>query len=125
MANAPVGRVGRGAKAGLEDERSANQNSDVLFFLMVPPAVILSVEWNVVVSSRASDVRLAQQIGYLLILPFSGICVGGEMNLVDLSSTSNLLIISGALLVVDLLLLLVARVTFRREEILTRWRWAA
>ena len=99
-----------------------NQNSDIVFFLMVPLAVIMSVEWNVVVSSRVNDVRIAQQIGSLMILPFAGIYVGGEMNLIDLSSASNLLTIVVILLVVDALMLYVARSTFRREEILTKWR---
>jgi len=99
-----------------------NTNSDIVFFLMVPLAVIASVEWNVIVSSRVSDVRIAQQIGYLLILPFAGIYIGGEMNLVDLSNANNLLIIVALLLVVDVLLLYVAKATFRREEILTKWR---
>lgn len=99
-----------------------NWNAAVVLFLMVPLATIMSVEWNVIVSSRVSDVRIAQQIGMLLILPFAGIYVGGELNLVQLGVTDNLLIIAGVLLLVDLLLLYVARATFRREEILTKWK---
>jgi len=57
-----------------------------------------------------------------LIIPFGGICVGGELNLIGLGITSNLLIIAGILFLVDLLLLYVARTTFRREEILTKWK---
>ncbi|MGD0330957.1 MAG: ABC transporter permease subunit [Nitrososphaeria archaeon] len=99
-----------------------NWNAAIVLFLMVPLAIIMSVEWNVIVSARVSDVRVAQQIGILLMLPFAGIYVAGELDLIQLGITSNLLIIAGILLVVDLLLLYVARATFRREEILTKWK---
>lgn len=99
-----------------------NWNAALVLFLLVPLAVVLSVEWNVIVSSRVSDVRVAQQIGILLILPFAGVYVAGELDLIDLGVTSNLLIIAGILLAVDVLLLYVAKATFRREEILTKWR---
>ncbi len=61
-------------------------------------------------------------MAFLLIIPFGGIYVGGELNLIGLGITSNLLIIAGILFLVDLLLLYVARTTFRREEILTKWK---
>jgi ABC-type Na+ efflux pump permease subunit len=99
-----------------------NWNAAIVLFLMVPLAIIMSVEWNVIVSARVNDVRVAQQIGILLMLPFAGIYVAGELDLIQLGSISNLLIIAGILLVVDLLLLYVARATFRREEILTKWK---
>jgi ABC-2 type transport system permease protein len=99
-----------------------NWNSGIVVFLMVPLAVVLSVEWNVIVSSRVSDVRVAQQVGSLIMLPLVGIYVGGEFNLIDLGVTNNLLVIAGALLAVDLILFFAARATFRREEILTKWK---
>jgi ABC-2 type transport system permease protein len=99
-----------------------NWNAGIVLFLMVPLAVVMSVEWNVIVSSRVSDIRLAQQVGSLIILPFAGVYFAGEINLINLGVTSNLLIITGVLLVVDLILFFAARATFRREEILTRWK---
>jgi len=99
-----------------------NWNAAIVLFLMVPLAVIMSVEWNVVVSSRVSDVRAAQQLGILVILPFAGIYVSGELDIINLGVTNNLLIVAGILFVVDLLLLYVARATFQREEILTSWK---
>ena len=95
-----------------------NGNTAIILFLMVPLAVIMSTEWNVVVSSRVSDVRTAQQLGALAILPLAGIYVSGELNIVNLGVTSSLLIVAGILFVVDILLLYVARATFQREEIL-------
>ncbi len=97
-------------------------NSWIVLFLMVPLAVVLSVEWNVIVSSRVSDVRIAQQLGAVAAAPFIAIYVGGEINLVNLGVTNSLLLIAGALLAGDLILFIAARATFRREEILTRWK---
>jgi ABC-2 type transport system permease protein len=99
-----------------------NWNAGVVLFLMVPLAAILSVEWNVILSARVNDVRVAAQLGALVVLPFSGIYVAGELKLIPLGDTTNLLIIAGVLAMVDLLLLYVARATFRREEILTKWK---
>jgi ABC-2 type transport system permease protein len=99
-----------------------NLNAVIVLFLMVPLAAVMSVEWNVIVSSRVSDVRAAQQIGVLLVLPFGGVYILGELNIVQLGDTSTLLIIAGIIAIIDLLLLYVARATFRRDEILTKWK---
>jgi hypothetical protein len=82
----------------------------------------MSVQLNVIVSSRISDIRTGQQVGALSILPFAGLYVSGELDIVNLGDTSNLLIIAGVLLVVGALLSFVSRATFRREEILTKWK---
>ena len=99
-----------------------NWNTGIVLFLMVPLAVVMSVEWNVIISARVSDVRVAQQVGVLLMLPFGGIYVAGELGLINLGVASNLLIIAGILLIIDVLLLYAAKATFRREEILTKWK---
>jgi ABC-2 type transport system permease protein len=96
--------------------------SDVTLFILAPLASLLSVQVNVIVSSRISDVRTGQQFGVLTILPFAGVYVSGELGIVDLGSTNNLFVIAGALLLVDVLLFFLSRATFRREEILTRWK---
>jgi len=99
-----------------------NLNTAVTLFLMVPLAILMSVEWNVVVSGRVTDVRVAQQLGGLIVLPFAAIYVLGEINVVPLDVTSNLLIICGILALVDVLLFSIARETFQRDEILTKWK---
>lgn len=99
-----------------------NGNALVVVFVLVPLAVLMSIEWNVIVSSRVSDVRSAQQIGMLLVLPFGGIYVSGELGLIALGVVRDLLIIAGILFVVDAVLLVLARATFERERILTKWR---
>jgi ABC-2 type transport system permease protein len=99
-----------------------NWDAAVLLFLEVPLAVVMSVEWNVFVSSRVSDVRIAQQIGILLILPFAGLYVGGELGIVPLGDLNTSLYIAGILAIIDLLLLYVVRETFQRDLILTKWK---
>ncbi len=99
-----------------------NLNTVIALLLMVPLAVLMSVEWSVVVSGRVTDVRAAQQLGSLIVLPFAAIFVLGEINAFPLNVTSNLLIICGILALVDVLLFSVAKETFQREEILTKWK---
>lgn len=99
-----------------------NWNAAIVFFVMVPIAAILSVEWNVIISSRVSDVRIAQQFGALVVIPLAGIYVSGELNVVNLGVTNNLLTIVAILFVIDIILFYLARATFRREEILTKWK---
>jgi len=99
-----------------------NWDAAATFFLLAPLATLMSVQVNVIVSSRISDVRTGQQIGVLTILPFAGLYVSGELGIIDLGMMNNLLIAAGIVLAVDVLLFFVARSTFRREEILTRWK---
>ena len=99
-----------------------NVNTALTMFLMVPLATLMSVEWNVVVSGRVTDVRIAQQLGGLIVLPFALIYVLGEINVIPLNVTNNLLIISGILALIDVALFSLARETFQREEILTKWK---
>ena len=97
-------------------------NSAVVLLLLLPLNLLMSVQFNVIISSRVTDVRAGQQLGALTIVPFIGLYVAGELNLINLGDTSNLLIIAGALVLVDVLLFFVSTATFRREEILTKWK---
>jgi ABC-2 type transport system permease protein len=99
-----------------------DSNTALVLLLLIPLALLMSVLANINISSRVTDVRAGQQLGALTILPFAGLYVSGELNLVDLGNSSNLLIIVAALAVVDVLLFFVSRATFRREEILTKWK---
>jgi ABC-2 type transport system permease protein len=99
-----------------------NWDTAIILFVLAPLAALMSVQANVILSSRVSDVRTGQQLGALAILPFAGLYLAGELGIVQLGTSNNLLIVAGAILLVDLLLFYVARATFRREEILTRWK---
>ncbi len=89
--------------------------------LAAPFAALLSVEVNVVISSRMTDVRSAQQSGALLMLPFMGIFLASELGFFALND-ANLVILAGALTAISLAMFFVAKATFQREEILTRWK---
>lgn len=89
--------------------------------LAAPFGALLSVEVNVVISSRMTDVRSAQQSGSLLMLPFIGLFLASELGFFALNNT-NLVILAGVLAAISVAMFFVAKATFRREEILTRWR---
>lgn len=98
-----------------------NWGSGIILLLAVPLATVLSIEANVIISSMVGDVRAAQQVGSLVALPTGGVYVLAEVNFVSLNVT-DLLLISVAFLGMDVALLLVSKATFRREEILTKWK---
>ena len=98
-----------------------NLTAAVTLFLAIPFACTLSVEFSVIVSSRVNDIRAAQQLGSLIILPLVLIFLLGETGTLAIDA-AHLLLISGILFVGDLTLAFVARATFQREEILTKWK---
>ncbi len=89
--------------------------------LVAPLACILSVEANVIVSSRVNDIRAAQQLGGFVAMPIIMVLLLGSM--FALMPTHLLaLAMSGALAVAAVALFFVSKAIFRREEILTRWK---
>ncbi|MGA2676229.1 MAG: ABC transporter permease subunit [Methanobacterium sp.] len=98
-----------------------NWNIAIIIVLVAPLASILSVELGVILSSRVNDVRAAQQLGQLIIIPFFGIYILGEIGYISLGINS-MLVISAIMLVVDIFLFYISTITFRREEILTKWK---
>jgi ABC-type Na+ efflux pump permease subunit len=98
-----------------------NLTMAVILLLAVPLACTFSVEANVIIASLVGDLRAAQQLGTLASVPFGGVFVLAETNFSSLNSTT-LLTISVLLLAIDAVLLQVCRSTFRREEILTKWK---
>jgi ABC-type Na+ efflux pump permease subunit len=89
--------------------------------LAAPFAALLSVEVNVIISSRMTDVRSAQQSGALLMLPFIGVFLASELGFFALNDT-NLVILAAVLAAISAAMFFVAKAVFQREEILTRWR---
>ena|SRR5271157_4773148 len=90
--------------------------------LLVAPLIsLLSVELNVIISSRLNDARTAQQMGMLSALPFIGLYFASELGFFALND-ANLLILAGVIFAIDIVLFFVSRATFQREEILTKWK---
>ena len=97
-----------------------NWNIGVIMFLVAPLGSILSIELDILISSRVNDVRAAQQLGGLVALPFAGIYVLAEASILSLE-TRDLLIISASLVAIDVILFYISKTVFRREKILTKW----
>ncbi len=97
-----------------------NWTIGLILLLLVPLVAVLSVEWSVIVSSRASDARAAQMQGLFIVLPLAAIYIASEVGAISLD-TRTLLIISAVILVADIILFFFSTKTFQREEILTRW----
>jgi ABC-2 type transport system permease protein len=90
-------------------------------FVLGPAIGLSSVVAGVIVSSRVSDPRVAQQIGGIIIVPIIAVTL--------LQATGTLLVgaagyvlMAGIVLVVSLLGLRAGVALFDREAILTRWR---
>jgi ABC-2 type transport system permease protein len=93
----------------------------IMFGLLGPLVELASLLVSVIVSSRASDPRSAQQLTALLILPITAVFVAQLMGVLVLGPSAMLLASLGCV-VLDVLLLWLGIRVFQRETILTRWR---
>ncbi len=93
----------------------------IIMFVMAPLACVLSVEANVIVSSKVNDIRAAQQLGGLIVLPLLFVVILSSMN-TAFPGTTLALIVSAGLAIADIALFYVSKATFQREEILTKWK---
>lgn len=92
-----------------------------ILIIAVPLASILSIQLNIIISSRVNDVRTANQLGLLLFIPFIAVYILLTTNMVSLNIL-NLLIVSAVLLIIDVVLFYVNKATFNRDKILTKWK---
>ncbi|MEM4312130.1 MAG: ABC transporter permease [Nitrososphaerales archaeon] len=94
----------------------------ILALLTVAPLYsILSIGFNVLISSKVSDIRSAQQLGGLIVLPSLLIFFSSLFGLTKLD-ISKILILDLGLALAALLLFYISSKVFSREEILVRWR---
>jgi uncharacterized protein (DUF486 family) len=93
----------------------------IILFLLAPLACLLSVGYNILVSSRMNDVRTAQQLGTLILLPFGVVYLLTEIKVLQLT-TDKMLIIAAILFVIDGIVFYLVKATFQRDEILTKWK---
>jgi ABC-2 type transport system permease protein len=107
--------------AGLGYYYFPNWNAGVMLLILAPLAAVFSIEAGVIASSRVSDVRGANQIAGLMFVPFMAVFVAGVEGIISFG-VDTLLIFSVGVLIVDLALYFVSKGTFRREEILTKWK---
>ncbi len=97
-----------------------NWNIAILLLVLMPLLSVLSVEWSVIVSARATDPRAAQLQGILIAIPLFVIYVATEVGAIKLTA-STIWVIAGAAFIADIILFFLSTKTFQREEILTKW----
>jgi ABC-2 type transport system permease protein len=98
-----------------------NWDMGIILLLLAPLALLLSIELNIITSSRVTDVRAAGQAGSLMFLPFIGIYFASEIGVITLD-TNTLLIIAGVVAVLDVVMFRISTSLFQREQILTKWK---
>jgi ABC-2 type transport system permease protein len=89
--------------------------------IVIPLACVLSVEVNIIISSRINDIRAAQQIGGIISLPILALAVLPTV-LPIIPMDTLALVMSGGLAAVDIGLFYLSKAIFQREEILTKWK---
>ncbi len=94
----------------------------VLAILILGPLLgILAINVGVIVSSRVNDVRMAEQISGMLVLPV--ILIGLPLTAAKMLVNWPIFLVSVlVLLVLDAMVLLIGVHLFKRETILTRWK---
>ena len=90
-------------------------------FVVGPLLSLAGVSLAVMISSRVNEPRAAEQLAVLIILPVMAIFIGQLMGAVIVNQTF-LLLLAGALVLIDAALLYFATQLFQRENILTRWK---
>lgn len=98
-----------------------NWEMAVILLLLAPLTALLSIELNVLTSSRVTDVRSASQLGGVAFVPFLAVYIAGEIGVITLDTTT-LLIISAIFAVLAVVMFFLSTRTFQREEILTKWK---
>jgi len=90
-------------------------------FIVGPLLAVAAVSVTVMVSSRANDPRVAEQLSMLVIMPLLAALFGQITGLFFINQTLILWMAVG-LVVIDSGLLALATHIFQRETILTRWK---
>jgi ABC-2 type transport system permease protein len=98
-----------------------NLDFGITILLNSPLACLMSIEFSVIVSSRVNDIRSAQQLASLIIIPFFALYLLTEINVITMN-TDSLFLIAGLLALIDIVLFFASRALFKREEILTKWK---
>jgi len=93
----------------------------VAIFIIGPLIAILAVNFAVLVSSRVTDPRVAEQISAVIIVPLLGVLFGQIAGIIVLSLNFMLAAVA-VLLVLDVGVAILGTRLFQRETILTKWK---
>jgi ABC-2 type transport system permease protein len=86
-----------------------------------PLMALMAVNASIMISSRVTDPRVAEQLSMVVIVPVLALFFGQISGLFIINSTI-ILLIAVILVLVDILLVYMAVKVFQRENILTRWK---
>lgn len=90
-------------------------------FVVGPLVSVLAVNFALIVSSRVSDPRVAEQISGVLVVPIIALVLGQVAGFIILNLQVMLVVIL-ILVVIDVALVYVGARLFQRETILTKWK---
>lgn len=93
----------------------------VAMFVLAPLLTVMAVNVGIIVSSRTSDPRAAEQLGSLVILPLMVLFIGPLVGFIRLNALM-FWVSSLVVLVLDIGLVYLGVKLFQRETILTRWK---
>ncbi len=93
----------------------------IAIFILGPLLALAGVSIAVMISSRTTDPRVAEQISGIFVLPIVGLIVAQTTGLVFINRTL-VLWFAFVMIVLDVVLLFFATRLFQREHILTRWK---
>lgn len=94
----------------------------IILLVGVPMAATYAITLSVFISSKVNSVMAAYQGGGVTLIPFLVIYVMGEIGIVKLDDTTDVVVISLSLLLVAVVMYFISRATFSREKILTEWK---
>ncbi len=93
----------------------------VAMLVLAPLLTIMAVNVGIIVSSRTSDPRAAEQLGSLIILPLMVLFLGPLAGFIQLNVTT-FMVAALIALAADVVLVYLGVKLFQRETILTRWK---
>lgn len=93
----------------------------IAMLVLAPLLTIMAVNVGIIVSSRTSDPRAAEQLGSLIILPLMILFIGPMAGFIQLNSLT-FLASAAIVLLADVVLVYLGVKLFQRETILTRWK---
>ncbi|MCD1293400.1 ABC transporter permease [Methanocella sp. CWC-04] len=92
----------------------------VSIFITAPLLTLMSVYLSILVSSKVNDIRAAQQISAVFVVPIMGVFVLQLFGYVSID-ISTMIFFSLIIFIMDIILVRAGTKIFRREEILTKW----
>ena len=93
----------------------------VAIFVVAPLMSLMAVSAAVLISSRVTDPRAAEQLSAFVILPIILLLIGQSMGLI-LIDARMILLLGVLVLVLDVILVTMSVKLFQREKILTQWK---